>query len=88
MRIILGMIWRIILTFKVERRGEGEGDEKELSAAQSTPPLGLLFLERHVALCDRPIIISFGEISRTAKRFVLSPSCPAYEEMDTYPSAS
>jgi len=33
MRIILGMIWRIILAFKVERRGENE-DEKELSAAQ------------------------------------------------------
>jgi len=33
MRIILGMIWRIILTFKVERRGDGD-DDKELSAAQ------------------------------------------------------
>jgi hypothetical protein len=36
MRIILGMIWRVILTFKVERRGEGDADDKELSAAQST----------------------------------------------------
>lgn len=34
MRIILGMIWRVILTFKVERRGEGDADDKELSAAQ------------------------------------------------------
>jgi hypothetical protein len=42
MRIILGMIWRIILTFKVERRGEGEADDKELSAAQSTCPPSLV----------------------------------------------
>jgi hypothetical protein len=62
MRIILGMIWRVILTFKVERRGEGGDDDKELSAAQSTRSFLLSYFHFLYSRCLKTTTSGGGRI--------------------------